>query len=61
MHRGRFVETVVACPQLEVAMEVIVTGVILLFALGVFVRGIRLKKVVIEFDRREKPPKQLNH
>jgi len=42
-------------------MEVLITGVVLLLALGAFVRGMRLKKVVIEFERNEKPPKQLNH
>jgi hypothetical protein len=41
-------------------MEVLVTGVVLLFALGAFVRAIRVRKVVIEFERNEKPPKQLN-
>jgi hypothetical protein len=42
-------------------MEMLVTGVVLLIALAGFVRAIRVKKVVIEFDRNEKPPKQLNH
>ena len=42
-------------------MEVLVTGVVLLIALAGFVRAVRVKKVVIEFDRNEKPPKQLNH
>ena len=41
-------------------MEVLVTGVVLLIALAGFVRAIRVRKVVIEFDRNEKPPKQLN-
>jgi hypothetical protein len=41
-------------------MDVMVTGVVLLLALGAFIRGIRLKKVVIEFDRNEKERKQLN-
>ena len=43
------------------AMEVLVTGVVLLIVLAGFVRAVRVKKVVIEFDRNEKPPKQLNH
>ena len=42
-------------------MEVMIAGVVLLLALGAFVRAVRVKKVVIEFDRNEKPPKQLNH
>lgn len=41
-------------------MEVLITGVVLLLALAAFVRAVRVKKVVIEFDRNEKPPKQLN-
>jgi hypothetical protein len=42
-------------------MEIMLAGVVLLLALGAFVRAVRVKKVVIEFDRNEKPPKQLNH
>jgi hypothetical protein len=42
-------------------MEILVTGVVLLITLAGFVRAIRIKKVVIEFERNEKPPKRLNH
>jgi len=42
-------------------MEILVTGVVLLIVLAAFVRTTRFKRLVIEFDRNEKPPKQLNH
>ena len=41
-------------------METLLMVILLLAALGMFIRTLGLKKVVIEFDDNDKPPKQLN-